>query len=60
MLLPQKYCNYTDVFKKKNAESLPQHQNYDFLIELQSGVKILFRQLHTMSEPKLAVLREYF
>lgn len=58
LLLP-KYCDYADIFKKKNAESLPPHRDYDCLIELQPEVKIPFGLIYGMSDPEVTTLREY-
>ena len=37
--LPTQYKEYHDVFKKKNADMLPQHRPYDCSIDLQEGTQ---------------------
>ena len=57
--LPDRYKEYQDVFEKKNADMLPQHQSYDCGIDLQEGTQPQFGPIYSLSQNKLVALREY-
>ena len=57
--LSDQYKEYQDVFKKKNADMLPQHRSYDCGIDLQEGTQPPFGPIYSLSQNELALLREY-
>jgi hypothetical protein len=57
--LPSKYEDIQDVFKKKNADCLPEHRPYDFPIDLQEGANTPFGPIYGFSEPELQALQTY-
>jgi hypothetical protein len=48
------------VFKKKNANTLPKHQPYDYTIDLEEGAQPPFRPIYNLSQDELVTLYEYF
>lgn len=57
MELSSKYCDYTDIFEKKNGKSLPSlHWDYDHPWLKFYGAKIPFGWIYTMSESELVAL----
>jgi hypothetical protein len=57
--IPMQYHDFKDVFKKKNANILPDHRPYDCAIELQDGAQPLFGSIYNLTQTELAALREY-
>ena len=54
--LPDRYKEYQDVFEKKNADMLPQHQPYDYGIDLQEGTQPPFGPIYSLSQNELTAL----
>jgi hypothetical protein len=48
-----------DVFEKKNADTLPKHQPYDYAIELVERTQPPFGPIYNLSQNELATLHEY-
>ena len=57
--LLKQYKSYQDVFKKKNADILPQHQPYDCAIDIEDGAQVPFGPIYNMFQDELATLKEY-
>ena len=57
--LPEQYKSYQDVFKKKNADILPQHRPYDCAIDIEDGAQVPFGAIYNLSQDELATLKEY-
>jgi hypothetical protein len=58
--LSGRYHDFSDVFKKKNADRLPEHRLYDCPIDLQEGAaQPPFVPIYGLAEPELEALREY-
>jgi hypothetical protein len=43
------YQKFKDVFEKKNVDTLPEHQPYDFTIDLEEGAQPPFRPIYIFS-----------
>jgi hypothetical protein len=52
------YKAYRDVFERKNVDILPEHQPYDYAIDLE-GVEPPFGPIYNLSQDELLALREY-
>jgi hypothetical protein len=48
------------VFEKKNANTLPKHQPYNYTIDLEEGTQLPLRAIYNLSQDKLVALHEYF
>ena len=57
--LPEQYKSYQDVFEKKNADILLQHQPYDCTIDIEDGAQVLFGSIYNLYQDELATLKEY-
>ena len=57
--LPEQYKSYQNVFKKKNADILPQHWPYDCPIDIEEGAQVSFGPIYSLSRDELATLKEY-
>ena len=57
--LPEQYKSYQDVFKKKNANILPQHRPYDCAIDIEDGAQVPFGPIYNLFQYELATLKEY-
>uniref|UniRef100_A0A8C5M7C9 ribonuclease H n=1 Tax=Leptobrachium leishanense TaxID=445787 RepID=A0A8C5M7C9_9ANUR len=57
--LPKAYHVFHDVFDKQKAETLPPRRPYDCPIDLLPGTAIPYGRIYPLSEPELAVLKEY-
>ncbi|CBF82237.1 hypothetical protein AN5254.2 [Aspergillus nidulans FGSC A4] len=58
LLLPE-YKDYADIFSPKEADKLPPHQPYDYLITLIDGKTPPFGPLYGMSRDELVALQEW-
>ena len=57
--LPLPHRNFSDVFEKRNADSLPENRPYDCPIDLQEGACPPFGPIYGLSKPELEALRTY-
>ena len=57
--LPEQYKSYQDVFEKKIADILPQHQLYDYAIGIKDGAQVPFGPIYNLCQNELATLKEY-
>ena len=57
--LPSKYQEFSDVFDKVKAKTLPQHRPYDCPIDLQPEKEPSWGPIYNLSPSELKVLREY-
>jgi hypothetical protein len=57
--LPVEFQEFQDVFKKENADKLPEHRSYDHTIPLESDKSPPFGPIYSLSEVELKALREY-
>ena len=58
-LLPTKYLEFSDVFNKSKASTLPDHRPYDCPIDLQPGKEPPWGPIYNLSPSELNALREY-
>jgi hypothetical protein len=54
--VPKEYSDFTDVFDKKEAEALPQHQSYDHAIPLEEGTSPPMGPIYSLSKSELQIL----
>jgi hypothetical protein len=47
--IPIQYQDYKDIFEKKNADTLHEHQTYDCAIDLEEGMQPPFGPIHNLS-----------
>jgi hypothetical protein len=47
------------VFKKKNVDTLPKHQLYDYTIDFEKGTQPPSRPIYNLSQDKVTMFREY-
>ena len=57
--IPPEYHNFTDVFSKSKADSLPPHQPYDLKINLEDRAVPPLGPIYSLSPAELAALREF-
>jgi hypothetical protein len=58
--IPNRYKDFSDAFEKLNAtDYLPEHQRYDYRIDLQEGACPPFGPIYGLSAPELKALRGY-
>jgi hypothetical protein len=57
--ISSQYKAYMDVFERKNANTLLEHQPYDCTIDLEEGVEPSFGPIYNLSQDELLALREY-
>ena len=57
--LPEEYREYSDVFSKTKADTLPEHRPYDLRIELEDGAVPPLGPIYSLSQLELDTLREY-
>ena len=58
-VVPKVYHDFTDVFSKANASSLPPHHDFDLKIELEEGASPLPRRLYLLSPFELDTLQKF-
>src|SRR6202035_437358 len=58
-LIPEEYHEYADVFRKTEADKLPEHRSYDHQIPLHEGTSPPFGPIYPMSPIELGHLRKY-
>ena len=57
--LPSKHQEFSDMFDKVKAKTLPNHRPYDCPIDLQSKKEPPWRSIYNLPPSELKVLREY-
>jgi len=57
--LLEQYKSFEDIFEKKNANMLPQHRSYNFVIDSEKGVQPPFGPIYNLSQNELVVLKQY-
>ena len=57
--LPEEYREFSDVFSKTKADTLPEHRPYDLRIELEDGAVPPLGPIYSPSQLELDTLREY-
>jgi hypothetical protein len=57
--IPSQYQEFKDVFKKKNANSLPKHRPYNCTLDLKEGTQPPFKPIYNLSQDKIAAFHEY-
>ena len=57
--VPPEYHDYTDVFSKSKANTLPPHRPYDLKINLEEGTSPPLGPIYSLSPAELATLREF-
>ena len=56
--LPSKYYSYANVFSVLEYDKLPSHRSYDYVINLESEIKLDYGPLYRMSRDELLVLKK--
>jgi len=56
--VPEEYHEFADVFDKAKAQTLAPHRPYDLKINLEEGYTPPLRQVYSLSQTELKVLRE--
>ena len=57
--IPEKFQDIIRVFSKEVAGILSNYHSIEYKINLEPGIKPLYRPIYTLSEKELEVLREY-
>ena len=57
--VPEMYHEFSDVFSKGKADTLPPHREYDLKIEVDESVKLQPGPIYPLSEHELHALREF-
>src|SRR5258707_7514712 len=57
--IPDKYCNFCDIFSGEKAGTLTPHRPYDLQINIEECAKPVHRPIYSLSSPELAVLWEF-
>ena len=57
--IPSEYHDYTDVFSKSKADTLPPHRPYDLKINLEEGTSPPLGPIYSLSPAELATLHEF-
>jgi len=57
--VPEEYHEFTDVFSKTKADTLPPHQPYNLKINIEDGATPPHRPIYSLSQSKLKALREF-
>jgi len=57
--VPSKYHEFTDVFSKTKAETLPSHCPYDLKINLKEGAQPLVGLIYSLSASEQEALKEF-
>ena len=56
---PEEYHEYTDVFSKDRADTLPEHRSYDLKINLEEGAKPPLSRMYSLSQTEVQALHEF-
>jgi hypothetical protein len=57
--IPSTYRVFLDIFSKKKAETLPPHRSTDHAIDLETGTKLPYGRIYSLSETELKTLKAY-
>jgi hypothetical protein len=57
--IPSIYREFLDIFSKKEAETLPPHRSTDHAIDLETGTKLPYGRIYSLSETELKTLKAY-
>ena len=57
--IPSQYDDFSDVFEKAGADTLPEHRSYDIAIDLVPDAKVPWGPIYSLAEPELKALRTY-
>jgi hypothetical protein len=57
--IPSTYREFLDIFSKKKAETLPPHRSTDHAIDLETGTKLPYGRMYSLSETELKTLKAY-
>jgi len=57
--IPARYQDFVDVFRKTQAETLPQHRPIDHAIDLEPGYKLPYGRIYSLSEVELKTMTAY-
>jgi len=57
--VPKEYWQFSDIFCKQKAKSLPSHQPYDLSIQIEKGSLLPLRPIYSLSTMELQTLREF-
>jgi len=53
------FPNTKNVFEKRNAETLPKHQPYNYTIDFTEGVQPPFRPIYNLTQEELVMICKY-
>src|SRR5258705_12719256 len=57
--IPDKYCDFCDIFSGEKAGTLAPHRPYDLQINIEEGAKPIHRPIYSLSPPELTALQEF-
>ncbi|KAF7770963.1 hypothetical protein Agabi119p4_6937 [Agaricus bisporus var. burnettii] len=57
--IPDEYHDFTDVFSKKRADTLPPHRHYDLKIDLEDGTSPPIGPIYSLSHTELDALHDF-
>jgi hypothetical protein len=57
--IPSTHREFIDIFSKKKAETLPPHRSTDHAIDLETGTKLPYGRIYSLSETQLKTLQAY-
>jgi len=57
--VPGEYHEYTDIFSKERADTLPNHRSYDLKIDLEDGAEPPLGRMYSLSQTEVQVLRTF-
>jgi hypothetical protein len=57
--IPSTYREFLDIFSKKKAETLSPHRSTDHAIDLESGTRLPYGRIYSLSETELKTLKAY-
>ena len=57
--VPEEYHDFTDMFNKHKADTLPAHRPYDLKINLEDGATPPIGLMYSLSQSELAALRDF-
>ena len=60
LTLPSEYENFENIFFKKEYETVLESTRVTHIIDLEEGIKSLFKLIYSLSERELRILYNYF
>ena len=57
--IPEEYWEFMDIFSGEKVNTLAPHCPYDLQIELETGAKLTYRPIYSLSPPELSALQDF-